>query len=296
MQNEQTTAIALSSEFQNQFLAQVDTYLSGRKINSPEFKTNFEKVAADMIYSQTEDGLAAIKKARPLALFNAIFIATEIGASFAKKEISVLPFAASITTKVGDTVSKKNTGENDLTVVVDINFQKQMILKMPNCQRFYTAEVHEGMEVVSDLTTGNYCFDGKNDVTKPTIGYYACFLDKSGQIYDIFMTCSEIVERAKMNKVGFKEANYVKTSNSIHYEKIVVRNLLKVIPREESKLSSILAADEVSEYSEYEEVNDEPKKTLEQAKKELNNVQVPEPTKPEAQEVKAAESEIKSFF
>jgi microcompartment protein CcmL/EutN len=99
-----------------------------------------------------------------------------------------------------------------------------------------------------------------------------------------------------MNKIGFKEGNYVKTSNSIHYEKIVVRNLLKVIPREESKLSSILAADEVSEFSEYEEVSEEPKKTLEQAKKELNNVQTPEPIKAEDPEVKTAESEIKSFF
>ena len=268
--NEQTnTAIALQSEFQNQFLSQVYTYLDDRKINSPEFKLNFEKVAADMIYSQTTDGLEAIKKARPLSLFNAIFIATEIGASFSKKEISVLPFAATVTTKVGDTVSKKATGENDLTVVVDINFQKQMILKMPNCQHFFTAEVHDGVQVFHDLTTGNCLFEGKNDVTKPTVGYYSRFADRSGEVYDLYMSCAEIVDRASMNKVGFKPDNYKKTSKSIHYEKIVVRNLLKVIPREETKLSSILAWDENSELTPYELVEDSTN-TLEAAKKELS--------------------------
>lgn len=269
MSNEQNTAIALQSEFQNQFLSQVDTYLDDRKINSPEFKLNFEKVAADMIYSQTTDGLESIKKARPLSLFNAIFIATEIGASFAKKEISVLPFSAMITTKVGDVTSKRATGENDLTVVVDINFQKQIILKMPNCKRFFTAEVHDGVQVYDDLTTGNCLFEGKNDVNKPTVGYYAMFLDKSGEMYDLYMSCAEIVDRAKMNKIGFKSDNYVKTSKSIHYEKIVVRNLLKIIPREESKLASVLAWDESTELTPYEDVTDGGK-ALESAKKGLS--------------------------
>lgn len=267
--NEQTnTAIALQSEFQNQFLSQVDTYLDDRKINSPEFKLNFEKVAADMIYSQTTDGLEAIKKARPLSLFNAIFIATEIGASFAKKEISVLPFAAVVTTKVGDTTSKKATGENDLTVVVDINFQKQMILKMPNCKKFFSCEVKEGVQVYTDMSTGNCIFEGKGEFSKPTIGYYACFFATDGEKYDLFMTCAEIVDRAKMNKIGFKSGNYENTSKSIHYEKIVVRNLLKIIPREESKLDSILAYDEVQELTPYEDVTDGGK-ALELAKKEL---------------------------
>jgi len=211
MSKEQTTAIQLQSDFQNQFLSQVDIYLESRKSNSPEFKLAFEKVASDMIYSQTVDGLEAIKKARPLSLFNAVFVAAEIGASFAKKEISVLPFAAKITTTDGDVVTKKSTGENDLTIVVDINFQKQMILKMDNCLQFFTAEVHEGVQVCHNLTTGNCEFEGKNDVTKPTIGYYSRFAATSGQVYDIFMSCAEIVDRAKMNKVGFKPENYKNT-------------------------------------------------------------------------------------
>ena len=302
--NEQTnTAIALQSEFQNQFLSQVDTYLNDRKINSPEFKLNFEKVAADMIYSQTTDGLEAIKKARPLSLFNAIFIATEIGASFAKKEISVLPFAAVVTTKVGDTTSKRATGENDLTVVVDINFQKQMILKMPNCQHFFTAEVHDGVQVFHDLATGNCLFEGKNDVTKPTVGYYSRFVDKSGEVYDLYMSCAEIVDRASMNKVGFKPDNYRKTSKSIHYEKIVVRNLLKSIPREESKLDSILAYDEVQELTPYEDVTDGGK-SLESAKRELipkkepvsDIKKEPEVVSTEEAQESGKEKEVKAYF
>lgn len=302
--NEQTnTAIALQSEFQNQFLSQVDTYLDDRKINSPEFKLNFEKVAADMIYSQTTDGLEAIKKARPLSLFNAIFIATEIGASFAKKEISVLPFAATVTTKVGDTTSKRATGENDLTVVVDINFQKQMILKMPNCKKFFSCEVKDGVQVYTDMSTGNCIFEGKGEFSKPTIGYYACFFAMDGEKYDLFMTCSEIVDRARMNKVGFKAGNYENTSKSIHYEKIVVRNLMKIIPREESKLDSILAYDEVQELTPYEDVTDGGK-ALELAKKELapkkEPVKVAETAdvaiEPETQKESSVNGGAQSFF
>jgi recombinational DNA repair protein RecT len=270
MSKQETTAIQLQSDFQNEFLSQVDIYLESRKSNSPEFKLAFEKVASDMIYSQTVDGLEAIKKARPLSLFNAVFVAAEIGASFAKKEISVLPFAAKITTTEGDVVTKKATGENDLTIVVDINFQKQMILKMPNCKHFFTAEVHEGVQVCHDLTTGNCEFEGKNDVTKPTIGYYSRFVDISGEVYDIFMSCNEIVERAKMNKVGFKPDNYKNTSKSVHYEKIVVRNLLKEIPRVKNELSSVLAWDEIQEITPYEDVTNEKPNALEAGKKELS--------------------------
>jgi recombinational DNA repair protein RecT len=265
MSTENSSAIALTSEFQGQLLSKVETYLSDRKSNNPEFKTLFEKTAADMLFSQTTDGLEAIKKARPLALFNAIFEATEIGASFAKKEISVIPFAAMVTTKVGDTVSKRATGENDLTIIVDIKFQKQMILKMENCKRFFTAEVHDGVVVVEDLNTGNCIFDGVNNVTKPTIGYYAKFETTDGQIYDLFMSCAEIVDRARKNKVGFKEENYKNTAKSVHYEKIVVRNLLKIIPKVSKELSSVIAYDE-QYLTEYEEVSTKPN-ALETAKK-----------------------------
>jgi len=55
MSNETSTAIALQSDFQNQFLTKVDLYLTDRKINSPEFKLLFEKVASDMIYSQSAE-------------------------------------------------------------------------------------------------------------------------------------------------------------------------------------------------------------------------------------------------
>jgi len=296
MSNETSTAIALQSDFQNQFLTKVDLYLTDRKINSPEFKLLFEKVASDMIYSQSAEGLEAIKKARPLSLFNAIFVATEIGASFAKKEISVLPFAISEKRIENGNSIKKATGENDLTVVIDINFQKQMILKMPNCKRFFSCEVKSGIEVLTDMNTGNCIFEGKGDFTKPTIGYYACFIAKDGEKYDLFMTNAEIVDRARFNP-GFKESNYKNTSKSIHYEKIVVRNLIKIIPREESKLSSIIAYDENYnfEITPHEDVtNNDNKNALEAAKNELS-----EPQKVAESETKnepSVKTDAQSFF
>ena len=265
---EKNTEIQLSTQVQNDLKALIPQYLIDRGINNPEFETAFKKTALDMIYSQSAEGLEAIKKARPLSLLNAVFVASEIGASFAKKEISVLPFAISKSEKQGDAIVKTKTGENDLTIVVDINFQKQLIHKMPNCKRFFTAEVKDGVEVYTDMTTGNRIFEGQNKATAKTVGYYACFIDNSGEKYDLFMTCAEIVERAKCNP-NVKLENYKKTENSIHYEKIVVRNLLKEIPRTDSRLSSVIANDEAVEYTPHEVIEDVSENKLEAAKKEI---------------------------
>jgi len=259
---------------ETQFVEIASQHLLARKSDNPEFKAKFIKVFSDMVFSQTADGLEKLKKSNPNSLLNAIFKATESGASFAKKEIHVLPFEIFDVIKNGDITQKKATGTYDLTIIVDINFQKQQILKMPNCKKFFTAEVHEGVVIIHDLTTGNRIFEGVNDVTKPTIGYYAVFLTTDGELYDEFMTCAEIIDRAKLNKVGFKENNYVNTKKSPHYEKIVVRNLLKAIPKLTEELQSVLAVDEIED-AHYEDVTNQgellpAKKTLEEAKKELS--------------------------
>ena len=316
MNKETTTAIQLQSQLQNDFqktsLGWVEEYLDARKSNSPEFKIEFEKILSDMVFSQTDDGFELLKKARPQSLLNAVFRASEIGASFAKREISVLPFSANKKETVNGVTTTKATGQYDLTVVVDINFQKQMILAMPNCKRFFTCEVHDGVQVISDLNTGLYIFEGINNVTKPTIGYYAVFITTDNEIYPLFMTNGEIVERAKMNP-NFKDKNYVKTSSNIHYEKIVVRNLLKEIPKVSKELRSVLAYDERTvEDAEYEDLT-HTGNTLEAAKKELAEqkpiekvvekvVKEKAPEKTVESETKSApandakQSEIQSFF
>ena len=263
MNNEQTTAIAL----QENFKSMSDLHLKMRGSDNPEFKIQFLKTFSDLIFSQNDEMLEKLSKTKPASLMNAIFRATESGASFAKKEISFIPFEIFKKEKKNGAEVKTATGEYEALVIFDINFQKQQILKLANCKRFYTAEVHDGVEIVSDLTTGNYCFDGKNDVTKETIGYYACFVSTDNEIYDLFMTCAEIIERAKFSP-GFKESNYKKTGKSIHFEKIVVRNLMKIIPKISEELKSVLAYDESAEFTQYEDVSDEGK-ALESAKKEL---------------------------
>lgn len=291
----QTTSIQLQNDFQKDLQVSSKNYLDIRGCNNPEFSAKFNKVLTDMLYSQTDDGIEALKKARPQSLFNAVFRASEIGASFAKKEISVLPFAASKTVKEGGVTKKIATGQNDLVIVVDINFQKQQILKMPNCKKFFTAEVTDGVQIYRDLTTGEYVFEGKNDVTKPTIGYYACFITTDGEVYPLFMTCGEIVDRARFNP-GFNEKNYANTKNSIHYEKIVVRNLLKIIPNISDELKSILILEGSNEVQDVDHVViDEPVNQLEEAKKELaekSNQQREE----EFTSDQAKESDSGSFF
>lgn len=270
MNKETTTAIAL----QENFITMSDLHLKMRGSDNPEFKKQFVKTFSDLLFSQNDEMLEKLSKTRPASLMNAIFRATESGASFAKKEISFIPFEIFRKEKAQGVEKKIATGEFEALVIFDINFQKQQILKLVNCKKFYTAEVHEGMEIVSDLTTGNFCFDGKNDVTKQTIGYYACFVTTDNEIYDLFMTCAEIVERAKFSP-QFKADNYKLTGKSIHYEKIVVRNLMKLIPKISEELKSVLAWDESSEFTEYEDVSHD-KNALETAKKELSETKVPE--------------------
>ena len=263
MATETTTALTL----QDHYKSDADNYLKLRGSDNPEFKVQFLKTFSDLIFSQNDEMLEKLSKTKQASLLNAIFRATESGASFAKKEISFIPFEIFRKEKSGGVDRKMATGEYEALVIFDINFQKQQILKLANCKRFFTCEIHEGVEVISDMTTGNYVFEGKNDVFKPTVGYYAVFITTDDQIYDIFMSCAEIVDRAKFSP-GFKADNYKKTSNSIHYEKIVVRNLLKIIPKLSNELKSVLAWDENSDLTPYEIVEDD-KKTLEIAKKEL---------------------------
>lgn len=251
-----------------------ENHLAERFANNPEFKAEFIKTFSDLIFSQNDEMLEKLAKTRQNTLLNAIFKATEAGASFAKKEVSFIPYEIFKKTTEKGVEKKVATGEFDAMVIFDINFEKQQILKLPNCKRFFTAEVHEGVKVTENLMTGTTDFEGENDITKPTIGYYACFITTEGEKYDKFMTLAQIVERASFSP-QFKSGNYKQTSNNIHYEKVVVRNLMKEIPKISNELKSVLSVDEI-QYHDYIEVEEpvqkiEEKKInqLEQAKKEI---------------------------
>jgi hypothetical protein len=240
-----------------------------RAANNPEFQERFIKTFSDLVFSQNEEMLEKLQKTRPNSLLNAIFRATELGASFARKEISFIPFEIFKKEKKDGVERKVSTGEYEALVIPDINFQKQLILKLSNCKHFFTCEVHDGVEVISNLSTGNYDFIGKNDVTKPTIGYYAKFITTDNEVYDCFMSCAEIIERAKFSP-QYKADNYKETSNNIHYEKVVVRNLMKIIPKISVELQSTLSLEYSNEIenTSYDDVTEKVNK-LEDAKKEL---------------------------
>ncbi len=263
-----------ANELQTAFVTMSESHLKLRASDNPEFKKEFIKTFSDLIFSQNDEMLEKLAKTKPASLLNAVFKATEVGASFAKKEVSFIPFEIFKKEKKNGADVKSGTGEYEALVIFDINFQKQQILKLKNCKRFFTAEIHEGVKILNDLNSGNYVFEGENDVTKPTVGYFACFISDSDERYDLYMSCAEIVERAKFSP-QFKPDNYKKVSNSIHYEKIVVRNLMKIIPKISSELSSILAYDDAAEFTEYEEIKPEINR-LEEAKKELAAKKEPE--------------------
>ncbi len=268
-----TTDLQISSilDLQTNYKEVAEQHLALRFADNEEFKKAFVKTFSDLIFSQDDEMLEKLSKTRQNTLLNAVFKATEAGASFAKKEVSFIPYAAYKKTNEKGVEKKVATGEFDAIVIFDINFQKQQILKLKNCKRFFTSEVHEGVEILENLETGNIEFEGKNDVTKPTIGYYAVFITTEGERYDRFMTTAEIIERAKFSP-QFKAENYKVTNNNIHFEKVVVRNLMKEIPKISDELKSIMSVDETySDYIEVHEVIEAPKKTnlLEEAKKEL---------------------------
>jgi hypothetical protein len=272
----QTTDLQVNTVLglQTNYKKLAENHLTERFANNPEFKAEFIKTFSDLIFSQNDEMLEKLAKTRQNTLLNAIFKATEAGASFAKKEVSLIPYEIFKKTTEKGVEKKVATGEFDAIVIFDINFEKQQILKLPNCKRFFTAEVHEGVKVTENLMTGTTDFEGENDITKPTIGYYACFITTEGEKYDKFMTLAQIVERASFSP-QFKSSNYKQTSNNVHYEKLVVRNLMKEIPKISNELKSILAVDEI-QYHDYIEVEEpvqkiEEKKVnqLEQAKKEI---------------------------
>ena len=272
----QTTDLQVNTVLglQTNYKKLAENHLAERFSNNPEFKAEFIKTFSDLIFSQNDEMLEKLAKTRQNTLLNAIFKATEAGASFAKKEVSLIPYEIFKKTTEKGVEKKVATGEFDAIVIFDINFEKQQILKLPNCKRFFTAEVHEGVKVTENLMTGTIDFEGENDITKPTIGYYACFITTEGEKYDKFMTLAQIVERASFSP-QFKPSNYKQTSNNVHYEKLVVRNLMKEIPKISNELKSVLSVDEI-QYHDYIEVEEpvqkiEEKKInqLEQAKKEI---------------------------
>ena len=260
--------IKSAAELQQNYVALSNEHLKLRASDNKEFQKEFVKTFSDMIFSQSDEMLEKLAKTKPNSLLNAVFKATEAGASFAKKEVSFIPYEIYKKEKKNGADVKTATGEYDALVIFDINFQKQQILKLQNCKRFFTAEIHEGMKVISDLNTGNYVFEGVNDVSKPTVGYMAVFVTTEGERYELFMSCAEIVERAKFSP-QFKADNYKKTNNSVHYEKVVIRNLMKMIPKISQELRSIIGSDEQFTFTDYEDVTDQPNR-LEEAKKQLS--------------------------
>lgn len=275
------------TDLQMNFKQVANEHLQLRFSDNPEFQKNFIKTFSDMVFSQSDEMLDTLTKMKKNTLLNAVFVATEAGASFAKKEISLLPFQSYKKVNEKGVERKVATGEFDAVVIFDINFQKQQLLKLQNCKRFFTAEVHEGVKVIEDLETGNIAFSGENDVTKPTIGYYAVFITTDDERYDKFMTNAEIIERAKFSP-HFKADNYKQQGNNIHFEKLVIRNLMKEIPKISNELRSIMGHDEAGEFTSYTEIVDEETgeitNKLEEAKKELS------PAK-EVKEVKQEKSE-----
>ena len=263
-----TQEIAITP-LQRDYLQIAEKHLKLRASDNPEFQKLFIKTFSDMLFSQTDEMLEKLSKVREQSLVNAVFRATELGASFAKKEISVLPFEITVKENRDGVMVERKTGTYELTLITDINYQKQIILRMPNCKKFFTAEVHEGVEVIENLSTGNYDFIGVNSPSKPTIGYYASFLSTDNVLYDIFMSNSTIIDRAKMNP-HYKSKLYENPSSNVHFEKIVVRNLMKIIPKTTQEAKSILITDQAFDYAEFVEVDESPKvNALEDAKKQI---------------------------
>ncbi len=291
-----TTDLQINSvtDLQVNYKPIAEQYLAMRSVNNKEFQSKFLKTFADLVFSQDEEMQEKLTKTKQNSLLKVIFSATEAGASFAKKEVYFIPYAYSKKTTEKGVVSSRATGEFTASIIFDINFQKQQLLKLDNCKKFFTAEVHEGVKIIENLTTGNIDFDGENNVNKPTVGYYACFITTEGEKYDKFMTHKEITDRLSFND-KLDMSKYKEASNNIHLEKVVVRNLLKEIPKVSSELKTMMASEDF-EYAEYEVINESKEKApnkLEQAKKEIADLPADYPkTKAKKENVDESTGEV----
>lgn len=276
MKNTNEITLKSVSDLQQNYKVASEVYLSSRFSDNPEFQKQFVKTFSDMVFSMEEQQLELLSQMKQNSLLNAVFKATEIGASFAKKQISIIPFAKH-KKEVKNGVERSIPDGYTATLVIDINYQKQMILSMPNCAKFFSTSVHEGIKVIKDLNSGNTVFIGDNDVSGGVVGYYACFIDKNGVKTDLFMSNEEIIERAKMNP-GFKADLYKNPRNNVHFDKIVVRNLIKIIPNTTKELQSIVAVDEVgSDFADVMDVTNlqDESKSLETVKSKLAKLDNP---------------------
>src|SRR3990172_2887930 len=116
-----TTAVEKNKtavDLQTNFKELANEHLKLRASDNPEFQREFIKTLSDLMFSQNDE------------MF--------------KKE------------KKNGSDIKTATGEYDALVIFDINFQKQQILNLKNCKRFFTAEIHDGVKIISDLATGNF--------------------------------------------------------------------------------------------------------------------------------------------
>jgi len=246
------------------------SYLKGLGIEDELSIKKYQNTLGDFAYYVTPENVDLLMKMRNSNFLNAMYRVSKTGALFSQKEASLLPFEIKKKEKRGDIVVEILTGEYDAVLVIDINYQKQMIQSLPNCKRFFTCEVYDGVQPILNLSTGNYEFDGINNALKPTIGYYAVFLDTEDIIHDIFMSNAEIIKRAESNP-KVKKDNYKDPKNNIHMEKIVIRNLMKEIPKvtESLKVIESLENGYDLEITEHEDVTDKKPNALEDAKKEL---------------------------
>ena len=198
--------------------------------------------------------LEKLAKTKPASLLNAVFKATKkLGASFAKKEVSFfIPFE--IFKK-----ERKRTGRGDVKSgtrsvpysLPDINFRSNRFW-IKNARDFFTAEIHEGVKVISDQWPGNFIFEGSNDVTKPTIGYYSHFISQDDQKYDLFMSCAEKLLIGRNSQ--FQSPITRKFEPLFITKKIVVRNLMKKIIPKISEPWAAFSRTTMSGIHEYEEI------------------------------------------
>ena len=115
----------VTTSLQEDFKKLAETHLMLRGADNPEFAVRFKKTLSDLVFSQSDEMLEKLQKTRQASLLNAVFRATEAGASFAKKEVSFIPYEIFKKEKSGGVERKVSTGEYEALVIFDINFQKQ---------------------------------------------------------------------------------------------------------------------------------------------------------------------------
>lgn len=165
-------------------------------------------------------------KYEPADLFMLILSTIEKGVDLLKKDAYIVDLQTTVKSKneKGQIIEKKVIKP---TIWLNINFQKQQILKNPDVAKIATLRLDSDIEVSYDFETLEFTFEKKGKIVSEVPRYAAIILMKDKTRHVNVMQEDEILSRLPENFTDAQKSKYTGVFATDHCTKMVLRNLLK---------------------------------------------------------------------